>query len=124
MMSGGRILHHLKHNLGRAACHLIIVGYQGRGTLGRLLIEGAKDIKIHGKTYPVKMQIHTVGGMSAHGDKHDLLRWLGQFKNHPRVALIHGEPEVREVFRNTIAEELGLFTTLGHAGEVIDLVDL
>jgi metallo-beta-lactamase family protein len=124
MMSGGRILHHLKHNLGRAACHLIIVGYQGRGTLGRLLIEGAKEVKIHGKTYPVKMQIHTVGGMSAHGDKHDLLRWLGQFENTPQVALIHGEPEVREVFKKTITEKLGLFTTLAHAGEVIDLVDL
>ncbi|MCP4009714.1 MAG: MBL fold metallo-hydrolase [Proteobacteria bacterium] len=124
MMSGGRILHHLKHNLARSECHLIIVGYQGRGTLGRLLIDGVEEIKIHGKIYPVNIQIHTVGGMSAHGDRKDLLRWLGQFEPRPHVALVHGEPQTREIFSEAIQHTLGLNTTMGHIGDVIDIAEL
>jgi len=124
MMSGGRILHHLKHNLPRRECHLIIVGYQGNGTLGRLLIDGAEEVKIHGKIFPVNMQIHTVGGMSAHGDRADLLKWLGNFETQPHVALIHGEAQTREVFARAITHTLGLRTTLGRIGDVIDLAAL
>lgn len=121
MMSGGRILHHLKHNLGRSECHLLIVGYQGEGTLGRLLIDGAQEIRIHGDSYPVRMQIHTIGGFSAHGDRDDLLRWLGQFESRPEVVLIHGEPETQRQFSESIRQQLGLRAHAGQRGEMIDL---
>ena len=124
MMNAGRILHHLKHNIGRPECHLIIAGYQGRGTLGRRLIDGADEVRIHGKPYAVRIQIHTVGGMSAHGDKNDLLRWLSSYKSKPHVCIIHGEEESREAFKSTIERELGLTASLGKIGNQIDLADL
>ncbi len=124
MMNGGRILHHLKHNVGRPECHLVIAGYQGRGTLGRLLVDGADTIKIHRKEYPVKINIHTIGGMSAHGDKNDLLQWLGNFQSKPHVCIIHGEAATRASFAKTIEKNLGFSTTLGEIGKKIDLTSL
>jgi len=82
MCNGGRILHHLKHNLWRKECHVIIVGYQANGTIGRQLVERRKRIRIHRETISVKAQIHTVGGLSAHGDCNDLTRWFGSFKSN------------------------------------------
>lgn len=124
MMNAGRILHHLKFNISRPECHLIIVGYQGNGTLGRRLIDGADEIKIHGKKFPVRMQIHTVGGMSAHGDKDDLLKWLSSYETQPHICIIHGEQTSREAFKATIEEKLGFTATLGQIGDVIDLANL
>ncbi len=124
MMNGGRILHHLKYNIGRPECHLIIVGYQGEGTLGRLLIDGADEIKIHGSSYPVRMKIHTVGGMSAHADRDDLLKWLSHYKSRPHVCIIHGEIAAREALQQSIEKTLGLNATLGRIGNEIDLANL
>ncbi len=74
----------------------MIVGFQARGTLGRALVDGTKRIRLWGETINVKAQVHTVGGLSAHADQQGLIDWYGNFKNRPRVVLVHGEPEAME----------------------------
>ena len=91
MCEGGRIVHHLKHNLWRPECDVIIVGYQANGTLGRQLVDGNTYVRIHQENIRVRARIHTVGGLSAHGDQDDLARWYGSFSPKPPVYLVHGE---------------------------------
>ncbi len=91
MCTGGRILHHLKNNIWRPQCHLMIVGYQAIGTLGRRLVDGADEIKLWGDAYRVRAQRHTIGGLSAHADQSDLLDWYSSFAGKPPVYLVHGE---------------------------------
>ena len=93
MCSGGRVLHHLKHNLWRKDSRVMIVGYQAKGSRGRQLVDGKKYIRIHGEDIRNRATIHTVGGLSAHGDEGDLVRWYEGFENRPNVCLVHGEPE-------------------------------
>jgi metallo-beta-lactamase family protein len=124
MCNGGRILHHLKHNISRPECSLIFTGYQAEGTLGRQLVEGAERVMIHGQSYTVKATLHTIGGLSAHGDQNDLLRWLGGFRNRPQVYVVHGDVEVKKIFRNVIEEKLNLDASIPQAGEIIDLASL
>lgn len=93
MCTGGRIRHHLKHRLWRSNTHLVFIGYQARGTLGRILVDGVKNIKMFGQEFYVKAQIHTLGGFSAHAGKTQLVDWACAFKNRPRFYLVHGEPE-------------------------------
>ncbi len=97
MMTGGRILHHLKHNLWREGASVVIVGYQARGTLGRALIEGAKHVRIFGDQIAVRASIHTIGGFSAHADQDDLLAFIAASPD-AKLLLVHGEPEVMDVF--------------------------
>lgn len=91
MCTGGRIRHHLKHNIWRNQTHVMIVGFQAHGTTGRSLVDGAKHIRLWGETIQVAAQVHTIGGLSAHADQHDLLEWVGHFKNSPEIYLVHGE---------------------------------
>jgi len=98
MCNGGRIRHHLRHNLGSHRNHVLFVGYQSVGTLGRLLVDGVKDVKLFGDEIRVKAQLHTIGGLSAHTDQNGLLAWYGAFKGRPRVALVHGEDDARKAF--------------------------
>lgn len=93
MCSGGRIHHHLKYNIGRPECHLVIVGFQAQGTLGRRLVDGAEEVKLWGEKHAVRIQLHTVGGLSAHADQADLINWYSEFENSPPLYLVHGEPE-------------------------------
>ncbi len=93
MCTGGRIKHHFKHNIWRQNCHVLIVGFQARGTPGRQLVDGARKINLWGETVSVAAKIHTVGGFSAHADRHGLLNWYDNFEGRPPIALIHGEPE-------------------------------
>src|SRR5688572_30546482 len=72
MANGGRVLHHLKHNLERPECHVIIIGFQAPGTLGRRLVDREPEVFIHGRRVRVSARIHTLGGLSAHGDQADL----------------------------------------------------
>ncbi|RLK51253.1 metallo-beta-lactamase family protein [Alkalispirillum mobile] len=102
MCNGGRIRHHFKHNLWRSSCHVIIVGFQAAGTPGRALVDGARELKLWGETVRVGAQIHTVGGLSAHADQRELLAWYEGFRDHPPVALVHGE----EGAMDALAEEL------------------
>jgi len=82
MCNAGRILHHFRHNLWRPETSVVIVGYQGDGTLGRRLVEGAKTVSIFGEKIAVKARIHMLGGLSAHAGQTDLLRWLTRLQFH------------------------------------------
>ena len=121
MCNGGRIVHHLKHNIENRGNHVIIVGYQANGTLGRRLVNREPEVRIHRETYSVMAQIHTVGGLSAHADQQGLLRWLGGFDNRPQVYLVHGEDEAKQAFKQKIGETLGLKTKIAGMGERLDL---
>ena len=96
MCNGGRIRHHLRHNLGSAKNHVLFVGYQSVGTLGRLLVDGIDSIKLFGDDIKIKAHRHTIGGLSAHTDQAGLLEWYGAFTGHPSVALVHGEDDARK----------------------------
>ncbi|MDO6459766.1 MBL fold metallo-hydrolase [Granulosicoccaceae sp. 1_MG-2023] len=91
MCTGGRIRHHLKHNVWRNDCHVVITGYQAYGTIGRDLVEGKSHIRLWGEAIKVGATIHTIGGLSAHAGQSDLLHWYDGFENRPRVLLVHGE---------------------------------
>ena len=107
MCTGGRIRHHLKHNIWREDCHLIIVGYQAQGTLGRALVDGATRIRLWGETIRVAAQVHTVGGLSAHADQQGLIDWYRGFNNRPSVVLVHGEPEPQTILAGRLERETG-----------------
>jgi metallo-beta-lactamase family protein len=123
MANGGRVLHHLKHNLERPECHVIIVGFQAPGTLGRRLVDGQPEVFIHGRRVRVAAQIHTLGGLSAHGDQADLLRWYDSFRPRPPVYLVHGEVRAAEALAGKL-RELGAPATVTHSGMQVDLKTL
>jgi metallo-beta-lactamase family protein len=123
MANGGRVLHHLKHNLDRRECHVVIVGFQAAGTLGRQLVDRQSEVRIHGQRVPVSAQIHTLGGLSAHGDQDDLLRWYDSFSGRPPVYLVHGEVQSAEGLAVKLRER-GAQATVTRPGLKIDLVDL
>jgi metallo-beta-lactamase family protein len=106
MCSGGRIRHHLKNNIWRPECHLVIVGYQAVGTLGRRLVDGAEEIKLWGDAYRVRAQLHTIGGLSAHADQTDLMDWYSSFGNRPPVYLVHGEERAQQPLLEKLRAEL------------------
>jgi metallo-beta-lactamase family protein len=124
MCNGGRIIHHLKHNLDREETQVIIVGYQARGSLGRRLVEREDTVRIHGKTIPVRAAIHTVGGLSAHGDQDDMARWYECMENRPPVYLVHGEVESQQEFRNYLAGRNGAQVHLPRPGDTLDLTSI
>jgi len=97
MCSGGRVRHHLRHNLGRARNSVVFVGYAARGTLARRIVDGASSVSIFGEEVPVRAQVHTIGGFSAHADRAELLAWHGQ-TGARRTFLVHGEEEVMRCF--------------------------
>ncbi len=103
MMTGGRILHHLKHHLWKRETHVVVVGYQARGTLGRALVGGATHVRIFGEAIAVRGRIHTIGGLSAHADRDDLLAWLAPVPD-AKVRLVHGEPDALEAFATTLRD--------------------
>jgi metallo-beta-lactamase family protein len=110
MCTGGRVMHHLKHNVWRSECHIVIVGFQAYRTVGRQLVDGAGYIKLWGEKIRVGASIHTVGGLSAHADQAGLLDWYGGFRRSPRVCLVHGEPAAQtalgECLRSTYKAEV------------------
>ena len=108
MCNAGRIKHHLRHNLGRRDCSVIIAGFQAAGTLGRRIVDGAKTVRLFGIPVPVKADIYTIGGLSAHADQAALLEWLKHFKRPPqRTFVVHGEQDTAEIFATTIRDRLG-----------------
>jgi metallo-beta-lactamase family protein len=123
MATGGRVLHHLKHNLERPECHVVIVGFQAPGTLGRQLVDRAPEVRIHGQRVRCLAQIHTLGGLSAHGDQADLLRWYDSFAGRPPVYLVHGEVPSSEGLAEKLREH-GATATVARPGLKIDLADL
>jgi metallo-beta-lactamase family protein len=108
MCTGGRVRHHLKHNLGREHSSVIFVGYAAQGTLARRIVDGAKNVDIFGEDYAVRAQIHTIGGFSAHAGQTELLTWHGHTGNPGVTFLVHGEKDSMATFgsllRNTRVE--------------------
>jgi metallo-beta-lactamase family protein len=105
MCTGGRIRHHFKQRIWDSRNTVIFCGYQARGTLGRLLVEGKKSIKIFSETYMVKAQIETLGGFSAHAGQDELKEWITNFTGSPRVVLVHGDPEALDVLSHKLWNE-------------------
>jgi metallo-beta-lactamase family protein len=126
MCTGGRIVHHLRHNLPRPECEVVFTGFQAQGTLGRAIVDGHESVRIHGAPVQVAAKVHTLGGFSAHGDQADLLRWYESIPGRPPVYLVHGESSaaqaLREAFRSRdVAAEVarpGLTIDLATGGEI------
>jgi metallo-beta-lactamase family protein len=122
MCNAGRILHHLRQNLWKSDTHVLMVGYQGHGSLGRRLVEGEKLVSIHGERVAVKAQVHTLGGFSAHAGQTDLLKWFSSIApSKPRVVVTHGEDEPRSALAKKIQQRFGLPSKLPVKGEVIEI---
>jgi metallo-beta-lactamase family protein len=122
MATGGRILHHLKLRLPDSSNTVIFVGYQAEGTKGRRLVEGEREIKVHGQWVPVRAHISSMTTFSAHADAEELLVWLRRRERNPsQVYLIHGEYPAQQAFANTLHEELGWETRIPELGEMITL---
>jgi metallo-beta-lactamase family protein len=121
MCDGGRIRHHLKHNIWRRDCSLILVGFQAKGTTGRALVDGARYIRLWGETIRVGASVHTIGGLSAHADQDGLVDWSAQFKGRPPVLLVHGERPAQEVLAQRLTTELAASARPVRLGESVDL---
>ncbi len=124
MCSGGRIKHHFKHNIWRHNCHVLIVGFQARGTLGRRLVDGVKQITLWGETVSVGAKIHTIGGFSAHADCHGLRDWYQHFKGKPPLVLVHGEEEAMDMLADRFRADGVAPVFTPKAGDKIDLFDM
>lgn len=121
MCEGGRIRHHLKHNLWRPECSIIFSGFQAKGTLGRRIVDGARAVNIFGEEIAVKAAIYTLGGFSAHADRKELLDWLSAFKNSPQVFVVHGEEETSLTFAELVRERFGFVAHVPGKGETYEL---
>lgn len=121
MCNGGRVRHHLKYNIWREECHVIFPGFQAGGTLGRLIVDGAAHVKMFGNIFAVKAQIHTLGGFSAHAGQSQLLEWAGHFTNHPRMYLVHGEPEALECLQQELKQAHGLDADIPSPGAIVSI---
>ena len=122
MCSGGRIKHHLKHNIWRRECEVVISGFQAQGTLGRALVDGAKYIRLWGETVRVAAGVHTVGGLSAHADQLGLRNWYANFEQRPPVMLVHGETVALESLAERLQQDLNAPVTIAKYGQRLDLM--
>ncbi|MGH2382944.1 MAG: MBL fold metallo-hydrolase RNA specificity domain-containing protein [Candidatus Limnocylindria bacterium] len=109
MLTGGRIMHHLKDFLPDPKCTLLFIGYQGEGTLGRRLQDGGKTARIDGQEIDVRCRVRSISGFSAHADQHELEAWLGHFAadGKPRtIFIVHGDPDAADAFAGRIRSDL------------------
>lgn len=122
MATGGRVLHHMKHLMGDPKNTILFTGYQAAGTRGAEMLQGKKEIKIHGYTYPVRAQVDNLNSLSAHADYEEILEWLSRFVKPPReVFLTHGEPKAALALKARIEERFGWKVTIP---EYMDCVEL
>jgi metallo-beta-lactamase family protein len=121
MCTGGRIKHHLKHNIWRPESSIVFVGYQAEGTLGRKIVDGRKKVKIFGETYRVKARVSTIGGFSSHADQDILLDWLGSNTGTRRIFIVHGEEGAEALKKETLSRGLAEKVTIPHYGDSYDL---
>ena len=122
MCEGGRIRHHLRHNLSRPECAIVFVGFQAAGTLGRRIVDGAKTVRLFGEEHEVKARVFTIGGLSAHADQPALLDWLGHFKTPPGATwVVHGEPLAAHALCEAIAGKPGWRAQVPAAGQTVQL---
>jgi metallo-beta-lactamase family protein len=122
MCTGGRIKHHLVNNISKPESTVLFVGYQAFGTLGRVILEGAGQVRILGRERPVKARVTKMNGFSAHADRDELFRWLSGLKRAPRhVFITHGEPESAAAFAAAIGERKSWPVTVARYGQVAAL---
>jgi len=123
MCEAGRIRHHLKHNLWRKESVVLFIGYQALNTLGRALLEGAKEVKLFGESIQVKADIRRLEGMSGHADKAGLIRWVTAFEEKPKkVFVVHGEDQVCDLFADTLNRQYHLDASAPFSGAEFDLI--
>lgn len=123
MCEAGRIRHHLKHNLWRPECTILFVGYQANGTLGRAIVEGAKEVRLFGETIEIRASVGQLIGMSGHADKAGLLDWINGFEKKPeKVFVVHGEDSVCKLFTECLKIEHGLSAYAPYSGTRYDLI--
>jgi metallo-beta-lactamase family protein len=122
MCTAGRIKHHLKHNVGNKRNTILFVGFQAQGSLGRLIKDGAKQVRIFGEMHTVRAQVAAIDGFSAHADRDGLLWWLNGFRRPPqRVFMVHGEDDVAHSFAQLVVEQKGWQTSVPKLGEEVNL---
>jgi metallo-beta-lactamase family protein len=122
MANGGRVLHHLAQRLPDAKNCVMLVGYQGEGTGGRALQDGAQFLRIHGQEVPVRAEVVSIGQLSAHAGRSELLRWLSGFTAAPRrTFLVHGEPNALESFEGAITSRMHWPVTIPAYLDTVDL---
>ena len=123
MCEAGRIKHHLKHNLWRPESTILFVGYQAAGTLGRALLEGAKQVKLFGESIEVQAEILRMEGVSGHADKNGLLRYIEAFSPKPkRVFVVHGSTEACDAFTTCLTDEHHFTAEAPYSGAIYDLI--
>jgi metallo-beta-lactamase family protein len=122
MASGGRVVHHLAHQLPDSRNCVVLTGYQAVGTRGRDLAEGVRHVKIHGRYVPVRAEIVVDDEFSAHADADELIGWLGRMPGSPRtVFVVHGERTASEAFAHRVEDELGWPAVVPAMGERVRL---
>jgi len=121
MCEGGRVRHHLKHNLWRKECSIVFVGYQAEGTLGRRIVDGAKIVELLGENIAVRAGIHTLGGFSAHADQDELLGWLCCFKRSPEVFIVHGEEQAALDFQEALKKRFSYHSHVPRVGDTFEI---
>ena len=122
MCTGGRIKHHLVHNISRPESTVLFVGYQARGTLGRTIVNGAKEVRILGEQHRRRARIERISGFSAHADQVELLRWLGGFTEAPRrLFLMHGEPDALDALSGAVRRQHGWEPSIARYDQQVEL---
>ncbi len=122
MCTGGRIKHHLANHIDNPDNVILFVGYQAIGTLGRIILEGADEVRLYGKKRPVRARVEKINGFSAHADRNELLRWLSGLKNVPdHVFVTHGEPDSANAFAGQIGSEKGWNVSVPSYRDTADL---
>ena len=122
MLSGGRVLHHLKRRLPDPSTTVLFVGFQAAGTLGRRILEGAREARIHGELIPVRADVRQIPALSAHADQNGLVEWVSGIREPPRTTfLVHGEPGPSEALAAALRSKLGWTVSLPKEGDSVEL---
>ena len=124
MLTGGRIMHHLKDFLPDPRCTLLFIGYQGEGTLGRRLQDGGRTARIDGREIEVRCRVRSISGFSAHADQHELEAWLGSFANGgtPKtVYIVHGDPDAADAFAGRVRSDLGMEAVVPKHRQIVSI---
>ena len=120
MCTGGRIRHHFKHRIWNENNTILFVGYQASGTLGRIIVDGARRVRMFGEQFAVRSRVETLGGFSAHAGQQELVNWVSHFQPGARLALVHGEMPALEALSAFLKSSRGLDSSIPDTGEVME----
>jgi metallo-beta-lactamase family protein len=123
MVTGGRIKHHIVNNIRRPESTILFIGYQAEGTPGRILLDGAKEIRLLGQIHPVRAHIEKIDGFSAHADRDGLLAWLSDIRVPPRCVFVtHGEEKAALSFAKLLNERMRWTVTVPQYKDTVELL--